>query len=124
MPAPVFQPFTTMTYNAYQADVNTASSAWVVFDRAGVIDSVRGIAQAATTTADSAITFKVDGTTVSGMTSTVTFTSSAAGDINTATVPRGVVVGAGSKLEIVSDGAGSTTVPMHWTVTLNTNRYF
>lgn len=106
--------------NAYQADVCTASSAYIAVPISGVVVAASGVVYAAIGTADCAITVEKNGTAVSGMTATLTTSGSAAGDDFALTIPRGLYVTAGDVLEVISDGAGSNTVPANWTVIIQT----
>jgi hypothetical protein len=123
MPISPTVPFTRMAYSVTMTDASTPSSAFVTFDRSGVVDSVYGVAGGVTSGSDNAITFKLNhGSAISGFTATVVTASAAIGDKITATVPKSVAVVAGDSLEIVSDGAGGGTVPVAWVVSLATTR--
>ncbi len=118
-------PFSRFPYCVTMTDASTASSAFVTFDRDGVVSAVYGVAGGVTSGSDNAVTFKLNhGSAITGFTATVVTASAAIGDKITATVPRNVAVVAGDSLEIVSDGAGGGTVPVAWTVQLATARPF
>ena len=115
-------PGTAVPFNAYQADICTASSAYFVFDRDGVVVAAQCVTAVAVTTADNAITATLNGTAVTGFAGTVGTTGAAIGARYVMTVPKKLVVTAGDVLAIVSDGAGSATVPTFWTVTVAVDR--
>lgn len=102
--------------SAYMADVSTASSAmWTVPTRCELI-AIVGVLNAAITGADSALTATVSGTAITGATATVANASSAKGDTYTMTPTVKTYMNAGQYLDILSDGASSTTAPMFFTI--------
>jgi hypothetical protein len=102
--------------NAYMADVSAASSCFVTSPTRGKIMAIYGELYNAITSADSNITVKINGVLVTGATAVIAYTSSAAGDTYTMNPTGAFDVNAGDTIEIISDGASSTTAPMNWTV--------
>lgn len=97
-------------------DVSAASSVNVAVPDNGKIIKIISVLGGAITVADSAVITKINGTTVTGGGFTVAFTSSAAGDIDTAEPTALNAVLEGDFITITSDGASTTTQPI--TVTL------
>jgi hypothetical protein len=112
--------FNTRVYTVTMADVSTASSAFVpVAFRCKVVRAYLAIANAITT-ADSALTAKITGTAITGMTGTAAFTSSAAGTVFTmADSAAANIANDGDVIELISDGASSTTAIGTWTVVVH-----
>lgn len=92
------------------ADISTAGSAWVVPGFRGRIRKIHSVIDAAITAADAAITVEIGGTAVSGAALTIAFTGSAAGNVDSATVPFGSTnsFAPDEAIEVITDG-GSTT---------------
>ena len=97
-------------------DVSAASSVNIAVPDDGKIIKIISVLGGAITTADSAVISKINGTTVTGGGFTVAFTSSAAGDIDTAEPTAANSVKEGDYLTITSDGGSSTTQPLDLTV--------
>lgn len=89
-------------------DVSSASStAYGVAPVAGTVTSIYSVLWGAITVADAAITNNINGTPITDGGLTIAYTSSAAGDVDSATPSAANTVAAGDKLTAVSDG-GST----------------
>ncbi len=109
-------------YTVTMADISAASSAFVVMaNRCKIIRAYVTI-QNAITTADSALTAKIGpagatGVTITGMSGTAAFTGSAAGSVFTLADATGAnVAAAGDNVELITDGASSTTAVATWTL--------
>ena len=90
-------------------DVSAASSAWVVVPSAGYVTKVKTILHGAITGADSTITAEINNVAITGVSFVVANAGSAAGDVDTDTATGANTVAENDKLELVSDGASSTT---------------
>lgn len=89
-------------------DVSAASSAWCPIVAQGELIGLRSILHGAITGANATITVEINGNAVSGATLTIAQSGSAAGDIDSVDFPA-YPVKDGDKLEIITDGASSTT---------------
>jgi hypothetical protein len=101
------------TVCAYMADLSTASSAFVVAPFRGRIVRAYSTIYNAITVANAVWTMEINGTAITGVSVTVAFSGSAAGDVDTGT-PTAVsttYVNEGDVIEFVSDGASTTTCP-------------
>jgi hydrogenase maturation factor HypE len=98
------------------ADVSAASSVNLSVPDDGKIVKIISVLGGAITTANAAVTTSINGTTVTGGGFTVAFTSSAAGDIDTAEPTAANNVKEGDFITITSDGGSSTSQPIDITV--------
>ena len=98
------------------ADVSAASSVNIAVPDDGKIIEIISVLGGAITTANSAVTTAINGTTVTGGGFTVAYTSSAAGDIDTAEPTALNNVKEGDYISITSDGGSTTTQPIDVTV--------
>ena len=98
------------------ADVSAASSVNLSVPDDGKIVKIISVLGGAITTANAAVTTSINGTTVTGGGFTVAFTSSAAGDIDTAEPTAANNVKEGDFITITSDGGSSTSQPIDVTV--------
>lgn len=94
---------------AHMADVGTAGSAFVTSPIRGKIVKMGSIIYAAITTADAAISTKINGTAITGGTWTITQSGSAAGDVDTAVPTAANLVNEDDKIEFITDGAATGT---------------
>ena len=91
------------------ADVSAASSAYVACPVAGKVVLIQSCLQTAITGANAALTTEINGTAITDGGWTVTQSGSAAGDVDSATPTAANTVAVGDTLEVVTDGASSTT---------------
>jgi hypothetical protein len=91
------------------ADVSAAASVWVVSPWDGYIKEIYSVINGAITGADAAITVEIGGVAVTGATITIANASSAAGDVDVSYPTALNYVSKGQAIEIISDGASSTT---------------
>jgi hydrogenase maturation factor HypE len=97
-------------------DVSAPSTVNIAVPDDGKIIKVISVLGGAITVADSAVVTKINGTTVTGGGFTVAYTSSAAGDIDTAEPTALNNVKEGDYISITSDGGSTTTQPIDVTV--------
>lgn len=97
--------------SAYMADSSAASSAFGVSPWAGTIIEIWCVRYNAITSADSAITAKINATLITGATMTLANSGSAAGDVNSCEPTAANTVKPGDNIEFISDGGASTTCP-------------
>lgn len=98
------------------ADVSAPSSVNIAVPDDGKIIKIISVLGGAITLADSAVTTKINGTTVTGGGFTVAYSGSANGDIDTAEPTALNNVKEGDYITITTDGASSTTQPIDVTV--------
>ncbi len=91
------------------ADVSAASSAWVVSPWDGHIKAFYSTIATALTGADCNITLEIATVAVTGSAIVITQSGSAAGDVDVAYPTAANYVSKGQVIEVVSDGASSTT---------------
>ncbi len=108
-------------FTANMVDISTASSAFITMPcRGRVVRAYVNIANAITGS-DSALSAKINGTAITGMTGTAAVSGSAAGTAFTladATAARDFVDG--DTIELISDGASSTAAVANWTLVVHT----
>lgn len=97
------------------ADVSAASTIYFAAPYTGYLESIQLTLFNAITTADSIVTVKVDNTTV-GTALTIAFTGSAKGTTFRREY-QNIPVKIGSIVEVISDGASSTTAITPCTIT-------
>ena len=97
----------------HMADVSAASSTFAYVPVRGKVIKVGSVLGGAITSADSALTTEINGTAVTGGSFTVAYTSSAAGDVDSAVPTAANAVNVGDAFEWVTDGASSTTATLH-----------
>jgi hypothetical protein len=110
---PENRPLSEVAVSAYMADLSTASSAFVVAPCRGRIVRAYSTIYNAITVANAVWTMEINGTAITGVSVTVAFSGSAAGDVDTGT-PTGLsttYVNEGDVIEFVSDGGSTTTAP-------------
>ncbi len=90
------------------ADISSAGSGWCAAPAAGTMTKFKSIISAAITVADAVLTYEINGTAVTGISTTVTQSGSAAGDVDTDTATAANTVAENDALEMITD-AGSTT---------------
>ena len=117
MALPENRPFDRVYLTSYMADVSAASSAFVTSPVRGYVKRIRGDTYAAVTGAPAVVTAEINGTAITGISISVTDSGAAAGDSysDEPTSLSTSFVNPGDSLEIVSDGASSTTCPVMWT---------
>lgn len=107
-PPPVHHRF----INVRIADVSTAQSVWIVPGFRGRIRKIHSVIDGALATANAAITVEIGGTAVSGAALTLAFSGSAAGDVDSATVPIGSTnsFDPDDPIEVITDGGSTNAV--------------
>jgi hypothetical protein len=110
---PENRPLSEVAVSAYMADLSTASSAFVVAPCRGRIVRAYSTIYNAITVANSIWTMEINGTAITGVSVTVAFSGSAAGDVDPGTPPglSTTYVNEGDVIEFVSDGGSTTTAP-------------
>lgn len=103
-PQPLFNRYYTQTF----ADISAPSSVYFAVAARGKIKAIVVTLLNAITVADSNLTFKINGTTGTG-TAVIAFTGSAVGSTFTLTPTALHIVDAGNIVEVITDGASSTT---------------
>jgi hypothetical protein len=102
-------------------DVSTASSTWVHPGINGKIKHVSSVIDGAIATAPSVLTFEIGGVAVTGLTVTITHTSSAAGDVDTATATALNSFTSDQPIEVVCSGASTDTAIAEVTIWVEPN---
>ena len=92
------------------ADVSTAQSDWVIAPHAGDITSIWTVIDGALADVDAIITLELANTLVTGSSTTIAFSGSAAGDIDTGTGSAANTVAAGGAIEVITNGGSTNTV--------------
>jgi hypothetical protein len=90
-------------------DVSTAGSVWAVPGVAGTVVKISNVIDAAITGADAGLTFEIGGVAITDAAITIANVSSAAGDVDQSTPSALNVITAVQPIEIVKDGASTTT---------------
>jgi hypothetical protein len=109
------------TFNVTMADVSTASSVFIAMPFRGRVVAGYLAIQNAITGSDSALTAKINGTSITGFTGTAAVSGSAAGTVFTMAEPTGANNFVdGDVLELITDGASSTTAIGTWTILVHT----
>ncbi len=111
MSLPNPRPLNIIRVSTYMADSSTAGSSFIAAPTRGKVIKVGSIIHAAVTTADTNVTTKINGTSITGGAFVIAFTSAAAGDVDTATPSAANLVNEDDKIEFASGGEGSGTVP-------------
>lgn len=97
---------------AYLADISTAGQIYVPVPDGGEVVKILTALNGAIGTANAALTFKINGTAITGSAITVAYSGSAAGDVDTSEPTGANVVKEGDVLEAETDGASTNTVPI------------
>jgi hypothetical protein len=100
------------------ADISAASSVWVVAPVACTFTKAWITIANAITGSDSALTAKIATVAVTNGTATAAVSGSAAGTVFTMSPTAANTLTAGQSLELITDGASSTTAIATWTVEL------
>lgn len=117
MALPVVKKFHHHTFTVTMADVSTASSVFIPLPFRGRVVRAYLAIQNAITGSDSALSAKISGTAITGMTGTAAVSGSAAGTVFTLADATGANnFNDGDVLELITDGASSTTAIGTWTV--------
>lgn len=103
-----FSPLRDYFLNAQIEDISAAGQAYVAVPAAGKVIAIRTVIHNAITSADAALTGKINGTNITGGAITVTQSGSAAGDVDTATPSALNTVQVGDNLEMETDAGSST----------------
>lgn len=111
MAYPSNRPLNVIRVYAHMADVSTAGSAFTVAPCRGKIVKMGSVIHAAISSADSAITSKIAGTSITGGAWTIASSGAAAGDVDTAVPTAANLVNEDDNIEFITDGASSTTAP-------------
>jgi hypothetical protein len=97
-------------------DVGTASSIYIPVPDDGKIIKIISVLHGAITVADSTVTTSVNATSVTGGSLTVSYSGSAAGDIDTAEPTANNNVKEGDFIKLTTDGACSSVAAITFTV--------
>jgi hypothetical protein len=118
MALPANRPLSEASVSAYLADVSAASSTFVAAPFRGTIKRAYSAISVALTGADCTWSMKINGTAVTGSSTTITQSGSAAGDVDSCTPTAANYVNEGDTIEFVSDGASTTTCPTTFVVVI------
>jgi hypothetical protein len=105
------RPLNIIRVFAHMADCSTPGSAFTTAPCRGRVVKMGSVIHAAVTTADNAITTKINGTAVIGGGWTIPFTGAAAGDVATVVPAAGNTVNEDDAVAFITDGAGFGSVP-------------
>ena len=110
--AAIREEYSIVAVSGQLADISTADKIYIpaLSVMAGEIVEVRAVIDAPITLADSVITLKIGGVTVTDASITVSFSGSAAGDTFVSYPSADRTVFAGGSIEIETDGASTSTV--------------
>jgi hypothetical protein len=98
-----------MAVTAELTDISTASSAFVASPCAGEVLGVYTVLHSAISGANAALTAEINGVAITGIAITVAQSGSAAGDRDSGVATGANTVALGDALEIITDGASTTT---------------
>jgi hypothetical protein len=107
-----------VSVNSTIPDVSAPSSAWVAPGFNGRVRRLTTVLGGAITVADSNVTLKIGGTTVTNSALVVSQSGSAAGDVDQSFPSALNVFNATQAIEIVTDGGSTTTQPLFCTLEL------
>lgn len=105
------RPLNIIRVFAHMADCSTPGSAFTTAPCRGRVVKMGSVIHAPVTTADNAITTRINGAAVTGGGWTIAFAGSAAGDVDIAVPAGGNAVNEDDAIEFISDGAGSGPTP-------------
>lgn len=94
-------------------DVSTASTAALTVAVAGTIAGITAVLGGTITTANSAITFNIDGTAITNSAITAAFAASTAGTTFTSTPTAANVLAAGNVLNAITNGGSTGVQPLY-----------
>ena len=115
MALPENRPLDRVWVSSYMADVSTASSSFAVSPVRGYVKKIRGVGYVQVTGSDSTVTAEINGTAVTGISIVIDTDATVGTDVEDVPTSNATsFVNPGDVLEIVSDGASSTTSPMMW----------
>lgn len=97
------------SFTAEIDNVSTAGSYWVAAPWAGTISKIYTVLHGSIGTADAGLSFEIGGTAITNGNITIAYSGSAAGDADSATPSANNTVTAGQPIEIITDGASTTT---------------
>lgn len=115
---PAAPPFHHKFLTVDMDDVSTAGSVWVVPGFACKIKKIWSVIDGAIATAPAVITAEIGGTAVTGASISITHTSSAAGDVDSAVPTAANTVAVGQAIELITSGASTNTVKATFTLEL------
>jgi hypothetical protein len=102
--------------NVCLTDISSASTVYVTSPVAGTITKIYSIIDGAIATADAVITSKIGAVAITGGAITIANSSSAAGDVDSATPTAANTVAAGSNINLTTNGASTNTVKAVFTI--------
>jgi hypothetical protein len=105
-------------YNAYLADLSTASISFVAMAGRGRLVKLHAVTGIAITGGDNTVTVKINGTTTS-QTLVCTLSGAAIGKLYTLTFTGNLQVDDGDVISFDSDGAGTAVVPTYFTLVVD-----
>jgi len=116
MAYPVQYPAHWKSFTTRVTDVSTASVFWIIPGINGKVKHAHSVLYGAIANAPSVITFEIGGTAITGLTLTLTHTSSAAGDVDTATSTALNSFTSSQAVEVVCSGASDNAVAAEVTI--------